>query len=99
MKIKKDSDIVWVNKGIIQINLKRYSNAIESFKKALKINPNYQGINYNLACCYAFNNNKKQALKNLEIAINKNPKCLDFAKSALAFKALARDRKFISLFR
>jgi len=94
IKIKKDSDIVWVNKGLIQMKLERYSDAIESFKKALKINPDYQEVKYKIACCYALKGNVKQTLSTLKEAIAIDGKYLEVAKNDPCLCSIRKDRRF-----
>ena len=54
--------------------LKKYKDydieeAIEDFKKALKIDPRDASIYFNLACAYSLMEDKEEAFKNLELAV------------------------------
>jgi tetratricopeptide (TPR) repeat protein len=76
------------------MKLERYSDAIESFKKALKINPDYQEVKYKIACCYALKGNVKQTLSTLKEAIAIDGKYLEVAKNDPCLCSIRKDRRF-----
>jgi tetratricopeptide (TPR) repeat protein len=50
-----------------------YKEAIEEFKKALVLNPNYKDIRTKLGICYRENNQKDLSIKELAKAVKENP--------------------------
>ncbi len=54
------------------LSQKKYDVAIEIFKRNAEMNPNYDGIYYNLGSAYLENGNKKMAKENLEKCLKLN---------------------------
>lgn len=57
--------------GVCYEKIKRYDNAIKEYRAAEKMNPNSPEINSSLFNCYKNINQKKQAVKEIEVYINK----------------------------
>ena len=43
--------MVWANKGVIEMNAEKYDEAIESYKKAMEIDPNFVQVVFNIGVC------------------------------------------------
>jgi len=71
------------NLGFVKLSEGKQLEALELYKIALKIDPDYEPLLLNLAGYYAFSKNKKEAKRYLEIILKKNPKNQK-AKNALA---------------
>ncbi|MGE5679782.1 MAG: TPR end-of-group domain-containing protein [Bacillota bacterium] len=61
----------YYNKGFEAYQKKDYPGSVENFKKALKLNPSSIGTWYNLACAYALNGDKDQAIALLNNLLDK----------------------------
>lgn len=59
--------------GQLYYHLKKWDSAIYYFKKANWVGYNIAESNYNLACCYALENNLEEAYNWLQNAINQQP--------------------------
>ena len=57
-------DMLFINKFVFTGMSKE---AIESYKQALRINPDYGDVHYNLGVCYIDNRDKSSALKQYKI--------------------------------
>ena len=76
----------------------RYSEAIESYEKALEINPDTQASWYNKACCYALQGKIELAIQNLEKAIQLNPEeYREMAETDSDFDKIRADVRFQKL--
>ena len=53
--------------------LKQYSNAINYYKQALEINPNFRAARLSLAYCYYYTKKPKDSIKEFEILIKESP--------------------------
>jgi tetratricopeptide (TPR) repeat protein len=54
-------------------NLGRREEAIDSYNKAIALNPNLANAFYNRACCHSLMGNLEMALEDLTIAFRLNP--------------------------
>jgi Tetratricopeptide repeat. len=75
-------------------NQGKINAAIDDFLTAVKIKPDSAVSYYNLACCYAVNNNKEEALYYLGKAINLDPKRRQKAQSDEDFNSIREDADF-----
>ncbi|MDP1802318.1 MAG: tetratricopeptide repeat protein [Bacteroidota bacterium] len=62
------------NLGYIRLSQGQQAEAFRLYKNAEKIDPDYEPLLLNLAGYYAFQKNKKEAIKYLEMILKKNPK-------------------------
>lgn len=76
---------------------KDYSKAISNYKAAIKINPSASNTIYNMACCYSLLNNKPDALKYLEQAIQKGFTDFKHIETDKDFEWLWADTEFVQL--
>ena len=76
---------------------KKYEKAIEEYKKATELKPDFASAWYNMACVYSLQNKKKEALENLKRAIEFDPKYKEMAKKDKDFKNLWEDEDFKKL--
>lgn len=73
IKYDKTYDIAYNNLGVIYLDdLGRVQKAIELFEEAIKYNPNYALANYNLARSVAITDDKIEAAKLYQIALDLN---------------------------
>ncbi|MBU0761634.1 MAG: tetratricopeptide repeat protein [Candidatus Altiarchaeota archaeon] len=70
--------MVYVLKGLAQTSLKRYADAEESFKKALKLNPRSPWANYRMGEMFFEQGKFKEAVEYFEKACQINPKNSSF---------------------
>lgn len=73
------------------------SEAIDSFNRALEINPDYADADYNTAACYALQGEVELALDNLQQAIEVNSKYKDYAETDLDVEEISADEGFQEL--
>jgi tetratricopeptide (TPR) repeat protein len=59
----------WFQKGLALTGIRQYTEAILAYQNTLEIEPNFTPALYNLACCYAQENNSELAINNLQKAI------------------------------
>lgn len=78
----------WFQKGLALTKLQRYSEAIKAYDSATQIQPEFAEAFYNIACCYAQQNNLELTLDNLNRAINLNSEYQQQAKIDLDFDAI-----------
>jgi hypothetical protein len=75
----------------------RYDEALEWYKKALEINPANHDVYYNMACVYAINGDKEQALRYLQIAVLNGYVAVESIKTDHDLKNLHGDPTFEQL--
>ncbi len=76
---------------------KNYKQSIDYFKKAFKFNSNSKNSYYNAACSAALANDKKTALKWLEISIKKGYDDINHLKSDTDLDNLHQEKKWLQL--
>jgi len=76
------------------IRSKKYDQALKVINQALKINPNYASVYYNLACIYSLKGERSIALINLKKAIDLNSKYIELAQKDKDFTFLKQDKEF-----
>lgn len=59
---------VYVAKGHLEFQAKKYKKAIKSYLKVVNLNPDFANGWYNLGCMYEWDGNKEEAIKALEKA-------------------------------
>jgi tetratricopeptide (TPR) repeat protein len=80
--------------GVALGNLRRYEEAIEKYKEALRLNPRLAEAWYNKACAFSLWGKKKDALENLNKTIKLDAKYKEKAKTDEDFKNLWEDEDF-----
>jgi tetratricopeptide (TPR) repeat protein len=80
------------------VNLERDQEALDSFDRALAIQPDYAKAYYNKAACYALQGEGKLAVENLEQAIKLNPSYRAEVRTDSDFEAILEDKRFRQLF-
>ena len=78
-------------------SLGKHKEAILSHEKAIEIDPESANAYYNLACCYALQNNLEKSLEKLSQAINLDSQCREDAKTDTDFDQIRSDRRFQDL--
>jgi predicted esterase len=73
---------------------KDYSRSVVFFEIAAKANNRSPNILYNLACAYSLNNQKKPALRNLRLAVEKGFKDLSILKRDKDLDPIRNDKEF-----
>jgi len=94
LKINPNDPAVWNNRGVILDRIGHHEEALFNYNKSLEFSSESCKVYYNIACCYALQNNVELALKNLEKAISLNPKLREIAKTDLDFQSIQEDEKF-----
>ena len=79
------------------MKLGRDRDALQSFDKALAINPNFAKSFYNRAMCYALQGETDNSLENLRQAIQINPAYKEDVQADEAFEDLWQDNWFKEL--
>ena len=72
-------------------------DAIVSFDQALEIKPDYSSAFYNKAVCYSLQHETNLAIKNLQQAINLDPKYQEQAKTDIDFDDISNEPIFRKL--
>ncbi len=88
--------------GFFETGMKLYENedykgAIDSFEKAISLEPQYYEALYNLACCLAMTNSNEKAIMNLSKACNLSPECAAWAKDDMEFESMRGDTAFLNI--
>jgi len=60
-----------LNLGLLYHSLNKFDSAIVYLEKAVRLSPKNANTHYQLACSYALNNQKEQAVRYLQLAIDK----------------------------
>jgi len=92
----QNNDQAWGNLGAAYVAMGRHNDAIEPSRKATTLNPNNPIWHLNLAETYSVIGDKKNALKELEAAINNGFTDRDKLKN-FNFKAIENEPKFKEL--
>ena len=88
---------LWSNRASVLIQLRRYTDAIESCQKAISIKSDYDTAMYNMACCYSLLNMGSEAFTSLKKAIGLNSKWRDSAKGDSDFDSIRSTQEFRNL--
>ncbi len=91
----KDAD-TWFQKGLALTFLQKYAQAIVAYDQAIAIQPDAETW-YNLACCYARQNNLERTVQNLQQAINFDSQYQKQAKTDSDFDAIREYPSFQTL--
>lgn len=51
IQINPNNKMVWANKGVMEMNEEKYDEAIESYKKAVEIDPEFVQVLFNIGVC------------------------------------------------
>jgi tetratricopeptide (TPR) repeat protein len=92
----RNSDALY-DRGVFEFNRGNTAEAIESFEKALKVEPRADHVLYSLAAAYARLNNVTKALEALRHAIGIRPAHRSHARRDLDFAGLRSDESFQQL--
>lgn len=87
----------WYNKGADLNELGQADEALEAYKKAIEIKPDYADAWFNRACIFSTKGNKETALFDLKKAINSDITNKETAKKDKDFEKLWNDKDFKSL--
>jgi tetratricopeptide (TPR) repeat protein len=89
----------WFQKGLALTGIRQYTEAILAYQNVLEIEPDFASALYNLACCYAQENNSELAISNLRKAIILNRKLyINYAKTDSNFDKICEHPSFQALF-
>ncbi|NJR14673.1 MAG: tetratricopeptide repeat protein [Calothrix sp. CSU_2_0] len=69
LKYKPEDADSWFQKGLALTGIRQYKEAIFAYQNVLKIEPDFAPALYNIACCYAQEDNSELAIHNLQKAI------------------------------
>ena len=87
-------DLIYHDLGLCYIQLKNYDKALESYNKAIEINPNDLAFYYMRAIVYYYINNTKEYIANLEKAISLRDKpSVNQNNVVYSYKRLAKFEK------
>lgn len=92
----RNSDALY-DRGVFELNRGNADEAIESFEKALKVEPRADHVFYSLAAAYARLNNVTKALEALRHAIGIRPSNRSQARRDLDFASLRSNESFQQL--
>ncbi|MEA5572591.1 tetratricopeptide repeat protein [Calothrix sp. UHCC 0171] len=88
----------WFQKGLALTATQNHLEAIPAYQQAIQIQPDFAPAFYNIACCYAQENNLELAIHNLEKAISLNPDLyLNDAKTDSDFDKIRENPAFQAL--
>jgi len=94
--VPRNSDALY-DRGVFELNKGNTAEAIESFEKALKVEPRADHVFYSLAAAYAHLNNATKALEALRHAIAIRPAHRSHARRDLDFASLRSNEGFQQL--
>ncbi len=80
--------------GVCLLNTGDYPKAREHFLREMRLDPAEPGPLYNMACAYAREGNKRQAVLWLKKAVDANPDFVDIARADKDFDSVRTDREF-----
>jgi len=91
----------YVREGIHYHDNGDYDNAIKSYKKALKINPNSTLVNYEIALSYTSKGNYKKAIEYSDYVLNQNSDYMleAYLTKGTALDLLGKTKESIKLFK
>ena len=95
LKRTEDAD-TWFQKGLALTLLQKHADAIVAYDQAIAIQPNAETW-YNLACCYARQNNPERAIQSLQKAINFDSQYQKQVKTDSDFDAIREYPSFQTL--
>lgn len=94
LKIYPDNKFALSNIAATMINGHQFEKARRYLDKVLKIDPNYSLARYNMACLESLQMNKKEAVRNLKIAIEHDKSKKERAKSEPNFDNIRDSDEF-----
>ncbi|MEH2252079.1 tetratricopeptide repeat protein [Nostoc sp.] len=98
VKLQPEYPLWWANQGIVLARAGRYQDSLASCEKALELQANDESGHYGKACYFALQNDVDLAIKNLQQAINLNPRrCRREAKVNPDFDSIRDNLKFQAL--
>jgi superkiller protein 3 len=85
----------WFSKGNAALNIKYYDEAIEDYREAIEVAPQFAGAYYRMGVAYAGKGDNIKAIEKLEKAINIDPRIADaYVVLALAYLNIANPDTF-----
>jgi len=98
LKLKPDFAVAYNNRGDAYIDQGKYSEAIADYNQALKLKPDdFAKAYYNKACVHSLKREVKEAIENLQRAIDLDSTLRDFAKTDSDFDNIRQDQQFRAL--
>jgi tetratricopeptide (TPR) repeat protein len=97
LKGKPDNADIWFQKGLALTHMHKYDDAITAYNQAVIIKPDFSNAWYNMACCYAQQNNLERAIQNLQQAIDFDSHCQEEAKTDSDFDSIREYSQFQTL--
>lgn len=73
LRLNPIDSVAWFNKGVALNNLRRYKEAVVSYRKVIQIGDNLVGALYNMGISLANLGNYKEAIKSYDKALELNP--------------------------
>ncbi len=97
IELDPNNFLAYYNLARIHFSLKNYDASLTELKNAAKINPNDSKTYYQMARIYSLQNNEKEAIINLEMAIALDEKCMEEIKNNKDFDNLKNNKRFHDL--
>lgn len=97
LKRKPDDADTWFQKGLALTYMQKYDKAITAYNQTTTIKPDFSNAWYNMACCYAQQNDLERAIQSLQQAINLNSHCQQEAQTDSDFNAIREYSQFQTL--
>ena len=93
IRLNARDDRAWTRLGVIAVTQKRYSAGIEALRKSIAINDKVSSRYYNLALAYYLLNDKDNALKSIEQALELAPERANYQELRSRIQELADVKK------
>ncbi len=97
LAIDPNKSEIWNNYGVVLGFLRRFKASHSAFDKAIYLSPDYGNAYFNKARIYLQSGDKKNALKQLKIAVEKDGSLYERAKRDLTLRKLKDLKEFAKL--
>jgi tetratricopeptide (TPR) repeat protein len=97
LKRKPDDADIWFQKALALTLIHKYDGAITAYNQTVTIKPDFSNAWYNMACCYAQQNDLERAIQSLQQAIDLNSHCQEEAKTDSDFDPIREYPRFQTL--
>ena len=91
IRIHERDDRAWARLGVIAVTQKRYDAGTTALQKSIKINPNVASRYYNLALAYYLQEDREEAIKAIDRAIQLSPDRANYLELKVRIAALKGD--------
>lgn len=97
VKLFPQKNEIWLNYGLLLIDINKISKAKNALKKALHSRPNDPKVMYALARIAILEKDKETCFKNLELVLNQNKRFLERIQLDKEFKQLRKSQRYFKL--